>query len=123
MGRRARRHLTALNLSPMDYWAQRIRSANPYIQELLHAKLWFMKSVSITQAKRGLSELMTAEQTVEITNRGTPVGALRIYAEAKFDPQRAQEAARRIRALSAKCKPSPRHGATQAIRDLRDNGE
>jgi prevent-host-death family protein len=87
------------------------------------AKLGAMKSVSITQAKRGLSELMATEQTVEITNRGTPVGALHSYAQAKFDPQRAQDAARRIRALSAKCKPSPRHGATKAVRDLRDNGE
>ena len=82
-----------------------------------------MKSVPITQAKRGLSELMATEQTVEITNRGVSVGALRIYAEAKFDPKRAQEAARRIRALSATCKPSPKHGATKAVRDLRDNGK
>ena len=82
-----------------------------------------VKTVSITEAKRKLSDLLSREQTVEITSRGTKVGTLRVFAQATRDPQRAQDAARRMRALSAKCTPSPLGGATKAVRDLRDSGD
>ncbi len=86
-----------------------------------------MKTVSITQARRQLGKLVRTPETVEVTHRGTPVGTLRIYAEAHYDREKAMAAARGIRELSAKLvakrKPSKKNGATKAVRDLRDNGD
>ena len=82
-----------------------------------------MKTISITQARRKLGELVRTPATVEVTSRGTPVGTLRVYAEANYDRDRAVEAARRIREIGAKYKPSRTHGATKAVRTLRDDGE
>ena len=81
--------------------------------------------MTITQAKRGLSDLLAKEQQVEVTNRGRTVGTLRVFAEAKVDREKAKEAARGIRELARKigAKPSKKHGATAEIRRLRDHGE
>lgn len=56
----------------------------------------------------------------------TPVelgGRLRVIAQAAANPQRAREAAAAIRQLGARHKPSKKHGATAAIRELRDGGD
>ena len=86
-------------------------------------RIGWMKSISITQARRKLGELVRTPETVELTHRGTPVGTLRVYAEAHYDRDKAREAARRIREIGLKYKPSKKHGGTQALRDLRDDGE
>lgn len=82
-----------------------------------------MKSVSLTQARRGLSKLIASEQAVEVTSRGQAVGTLRIYAEATVDRDKAMEAARQLRAIGSKYRPSKRHGGAAAVRQLRDHGK
>lgn len=82
-----------------------------------------MKSVSITQAKRQLSRLAATQEPVQLTMRGQPVGLLRVYAEPKRDPEAARAAFDRLERLAAKRKPSKKHGATRAVRELRDRGE
>ena len=85
-----------------------------------------MKTVSITQARRQLGELVRTPETVEVTSRGVPVGTLHIHAEPTYDRDKALEAARGLRQLGAKIlarrKPSKKNGAVKAIRDLRDDG-
>ena len=85
-----------------------------------------MKTVTLTEARRQLGELVNSAEPVEITRRGERIGTLRGEAEAPVDREKAMAAARGIRALSerlaAKRKPSKKHGATQAVRDLRDRG-
>ena len=87
-----------------------------------------MKTLTITQARRRLGELVKSHETVEVTHRGEAIGTLRggAQAEPPYDRERAMAAARHIRELSemlaAKYKPSKKHGATQAVRKLRDHG-
>ena len=50
-------------------------------------------------------------------------GRVRVIAQAAPNPQRASEAAAAIRRLGAGRKPSKKHGAAAAIRELRDSGE
>lgn len=82
-----------------------------------------VKQVSITEAKRKLSKLATSNEPVQLTMRGQPVGLLRVYAEPKLDPAAARAAFEQLKRLAAKRKPSRKHGATRAVRDLRDRGE
>ena len=85
-----------------------------------------MKTLTITQARRRLGELVRSHETVEVTHRGATIGTLRASAEVPYDRERAMAAAQHIRELSemlaAKRKPSKKHGATQAVRKLRDHG-
>ena len=82
-----------------------------------------MKQLSITQAKRDLSRLVTQREPVAVTIRGKSIGLLRMYAEPVFDLVQSRAAFERLRALAAKRKPSKKHGATRAVRELRDRGE
>lgn len=81
-----------------------------------------MKTVSITHPKRkpGAVQAVVPSQAVAPRLEG---GTLRVLAQATFDPQRAREAAAKIRQLGLKYKPSKKHGATAAVRDLRNRGE
>ena len=85
-----------------------------------------MKSLTLTQARHQLGELVRAAEPVELTRRGVPIGTLRPSVRAPYDRDAAIEAARGIRELgerlAARHKPSKKHGAIKAIRDLRDNG-
>ena len=87
-----------------------------------------MKTVTLTQARRRLGELVQASETVRVTHRGTPIGTLRADAQAEppYDRDREMAAAQHIRELSdrlaAERKPSKKHGATAAVRALRDHG-
>ena len=82
-----------------------------------------MKSLSITQARRRLGELVCTPETVEITRRGQRIGEIRgAEPEAPDDRERAMAAARRIREIGMTRKPSKTHGGAQAIRRLRDHG-
>ncbi len=82
-----------------------------------------MKTVTITQAKRGLSDLLAKGQAVEVTSHGRTVGTLRVFAQAKVDREKAKEAARGIREIGMKYKPSKKHGGTAELRKIRDHGE
>ena len=86
-----------------------------------------MKSVSLTEARRSLADLVAEPQTVEVTRRGRPVGTLRVLGQTEPDRERAMEAARGLRELAervkATIKPSVKHGATRAVRELRDHGD
>lgn len=55
--------------------------------------------------------------------KGGAVGTLRVFAQARHDPERAKEAARRIREIGRKYKPSTKTGAVATVRKLRDDGE
>ena len=79
-----------------------------------------MRSVSITEAKKDLSHLARSEQSFRLTSRGNEVAQVRIFATAKFDPLKAATAARRIKELGAKVKPSKQHGAVALVRKVRD---
>lgn len=85
-----------------------------------------MKTVSITEARRRLGELMKAAEPVEVTRRGEPLGTLRPSVRQPYDREKAMAAASDIRVLgerlAAKHKPSQKHGATAAVRALRDRG-
>ena len=87
-----------------------------------------MKTITITQARRRLGELVQAHETVQVTHRGVPIGTLHASAQAEppQDREREMAAAQGIRELSdrlaAKRKPSKKHGATAAVRALRDHG-
>ena len=86
-----------------------------------------MKSLSITQARRRLGELVRTPEAVEITRRGQRIGEIRGAApEVPNDHDREMAAALRIRELSdrlaAERKPSKKLGATAAVRALRDHG-
>lgn len=48
---------------------------------------------------------------------------MRVIALAAPNPQRAREAAAAIRKIGARHKPSKKHGAAAAIRELRDGGD
>lgn len=50
-------------------------------------------------------------------------GHVRVIAQPAANPQRAREAAEAIRRLGALHKPSKKHGAAAAIRELRDGGD
>lgn len=86
-------------------------------------KLALVKTASITEAKRKLSRLAQTQEPVQLTMRGQPLGVLRIYAEPKRDPEAERAAFERLKRLAATCKPSKKHGATRAVRELRDRGE
>jgi len=85
-----------------------------------------MKTVTLTQARNKLGELVQQGEPVELTRRGQSIATLRVFAKPKVDREAAIKAAHDIRELSArlaaKRKPSKRHGATKAVRDLRDDG-
>jgi hypothetical protein len=82
-----------------------------------------VKTFTITEAKRKLSRLATSQEPVQLTMRGQPIGQLRVYAEPKRDPEAARAAFDRLKRLAATRKPSKKHGATRAVRELRDRGE
>ena len=83
-----------------------------------------MKTLTITQARRQLGELVKSHETVEVTHRGEAIGTLRAGTKSEpYDRDRAMAAARRIREIGLKYKPSKKHGGTKALRQLRDHGE
>ena len=86
-----------------------------------------MKTLTLTQARRQLGELVRSHETVEVTHRGEAIGTLRggagAQGEAPCDRDRAMAAARRLREIGLKYKPSKKHGGTRALRQLRDHGE
>ena len=96
-------------------------------QEGIH-RIEPMKTITITQARRRLGELVQAQETVQVTHRGVLIGTLDASAQADppHDREREMAAAQSIRELSdrlaAKRKPSKKHGATAAVRALRDHG-
>jgi hypothetical protein len=82
-----------------------------------------MKPVSITPAKRKLAEAARTAQPVEIAPATTAGGTLRIFAEVHYDADKAIAAAKRIREIGTKYKPSKKHSGAKALRDLRDDGK
>lgn len=79
-----------------------------------------MQTISMTQARRELARISQTPDDYNLTSRGESVAVLHVGAAPKFDPEKAQEAARRILALSEQAKIVPGQGATQLIRELRD---
>lgn len=63
--------------------------------------------------------LLTAGQHV-VTRRGKQVAEVRVVAEAPRNPAKARAAFERLQKATANVKPSPRGGATAAVRRLRD---
>ena len=84
-----------------------------------------MKTLTLTQARRQLGELVRSHETVEVTHRGEAIGTLRggAQTEVPYDRERAIAAAQRLREIGLKYKPSKKHGGTRALRQLRDHGE
>ena len=85
-----------------------------------------MKTLTLTQARRQLGELVDAAEPVERTRRGVPIGTPRPSVRAPYNRDAAIEAARGIRELGERLatwhKPSKKHGGTRALRELRDHG-
>ena len=77
----------------------------------------------VTEAKKNLARLGQAAEPVEVTLRGNPVFTMRIVAHPVRDREAALRAVERIKQIGAKYKPSRKHGATRAVRELRDHGE
>ena len=83
-----------------------------------------MKTLTLTQARQQLGELMHAAEPVKLTRRGQPIGTLHVEAQAEpaHDRDRAMAAARRLREIGMTRKPSKTHGGAKAVRKLRDDG-
>lgn len=81
-----------------------------------------MKSTATT-AKRVPAAALRLAAPAEAGARGPTIPPLTVVAVPREDRTRAMAAAKRIRELSERRKPSRAHGATKAIRELRDDGQ
>jgi antitoxin (DNA-binding transcriptional repressor) of toxin-antitoxin stability system len=86
-----------------------------------------MKTLSITDAKHRLAELLQSAEPVVVTRRGNPIGTLNLRAlwRNETTTRRHRLACRRLIALaeSAPIVDDPEQGITSELRRLRDSGE
>jgi hypothetical protein len=78
-----------------------------------------MRTISITEAKKGLGHLAESEQSFRLTSRGHEMATFRVFVQPKFDQDKARELFDKFKA-SRTVKPKLQMGATASVRALRD---
>ncbi len=79
-----------------------------------------MQHLSISDVRRNLPSLAQQSDTFTLTKRGQNIATVRVFAEARFDIDKAKQAGERIAALAARAKVGKLNCATSIIRKLRD---
>lgn len=86
-----------------------------------------MKTISLTEAKRQLPELLQSSEPVTVTRRGEPIGTLSAHITVRSANSRAthRKAARGLLAISARAPVTDREAdtGTAELRRMRDRGE
>lgn len=78
-----------------------------------------MRTISVTEAKKGLTQLAAEGQSFNLTSRGHELASFRVFVQPKFDPVKAKASWEAFKAIRS-AKPSKKDGGTRAIRELRD---
>lgn len=79
-----------------------------------------MRTISVTEAKKGLTQLAAEGQSFNLTSRGHELATFRVFVQPKFDPEKAREALNKFKEIARHIKPNKKDGGAKAIRELRD---